>query len=322
MLKLIECPRDAWQGHHPFIPTEQKIHYLNLLLRVGFDTLDFGSFVSPKAMPQVSDTAAVVAGLDLRSTNTKLLAIVANERGAAQACEFGEIAYLGYPFSISETFQLRNTNARIAESVNRVKALQALCQGHGKKLVIYISMGFGNPYGDPWSPELVRHWVEELAGVDIGIFSLSDTVGVARPEDIGALFMELIASRPELEFGAHFHLLPLTGAGRSKPPTPLVAAASTGRYWATEAALWPRTIWWETCPRSDCWNLEPKKRASPDRPAGFRGKLQSISGKLSGNREKLPAKGWLNQWLSPLVGIHLDYLTVLVMESEFHNAQR
>lgn len=208
MLKLIECPRDAWQGHLPFIPTEQKIRYLNLLLQVGFDTLDFGSFVSPKAMPQVSDTAEVVAGLDLSATKTKLLAIVANERGAAQACTFPEISYLGYPFSISETFQLRNTNAGIMESVERVRAIQDLCEAHDKQLVLYISMGFGNPYGDPWSPELARQWVSELAELGIKIFSLSDTVGVARPEAIHSLFTELIASRPELEFGAHFHTTP------------------------------------------------------------------------------------------------------------------
>lgn len=205
MLKLIECPRDAWQGHSPFIPTEQKIHYLNLLLRVGFDTLDFGSFVSPKAMPQVSDTAAVVAGLTRTGTSTQLLSIVANERGAQQACEFTEIDFLGYPFSISETFQLRNTNAGIPESVERVKAIQDLCQKHGKQLVLYISMGFGNPYGDPWSPQLAREWVEQLAELGITIFSLSDTVGVARPADIRSLFAELITSRPDLEFGAHFH---------------------------------------------------------------------------------------------------------------------
>lgn len=205
MFKMIECPRDAWQGHLPFIPTEQKIRYLNLLLQVGFDTLDFGSFVSPKAMPQVSDTAEVVAGLDLSATNTKLLAIVANERGAAQACTFPEISYLGYPFSISETFQLRNTNAGISESVERVRTIQDLCETHGKQLVLYISMGFGNSYGDPWSPKLARHWVSELADLGIKTFSLSDTVGVAHPEAIRSLFAELISSRPELEFGAHFH---------------------------------------------------------------------------------------------------------------------
>jgi hydroxymethylglutaryl-CoA lyase len=209
MLKLIECPRDAWQGHHPFIPTGQKIQYLNLLLRVGFDTLDFGSFVSPKAMPQVSDTAALLAGLNLSVTNTKLLAIVANERGAAQACEFESITYLGYPFSISETFQIRNTNAGISESLKRVRAIQDLCQKHGKQLVLYISMGFGNPYGDPWSPALTLQWVDQLAGLGIRIFSLSDTVGVACSEDIRSLFTELISSRPALEFGAHFHTPPL-----------------------------------------------------------------------------------------------------------------
>lgn len=204
-MKIIECPRDAWQGHHPFIPTEQKIHYLNLLLQVGFDTLDFGSFVSSKAMPQVSDTAEVLAGLDLAETKTKLLAIVANERGASDACAFPEIDYLGYPFSISETFQRRNTNASIAESVGRVGAIQALSKNNGKQLVVYISMGFGNPYGDPWSPDLAGHWVEELAKMGVKIFSLSDTVGVARTEDIGQIFNQLIPAFPDLEFGGHFH---------------------------------------------------------------------------------------------------------------------
>lgn len=207
-MKIIECPRDAWQGHHPFIPTEQKIHHLNLLLQVGFDTLDFGSFVSPKAMPQVSDTAEVLQGLSLDATTTQLLAIVANERGAQQACTFKEISYLGYPFSLSETFQLRNTNASLQESAERVRAIQSLCALHGKELVIYISMGFGNPYGDAWSPSLAQTWVNRLAGMGIGIFSLSDTVGVARPEDIYSIFEELISARPDLEFGAHFHTGP------------------------------------------------------------------------------------------------------------------
>lgn len=209
MLKLIECPRDAWQGHHPFIATAQKIHYLNLLLQVGFDTLDFGSFVSPKAMPQVSDTAEVVEGLDLEKTSTKLLAIVANERGAQQACEFEQIQFLGYPFSISETFQRRNTNAGLKESVARVQAMQELCEAHGKALVVYISMGFGNPYGDPWSPELSGQWVEYLAQLGVKIFSLSDTVGVAQTDDIRSVFQKLIATRPDLEFGSHFHTRPL-----------------------------------------------------------------------------------------------------------------
>ncbi len=204
-MKLIECPRDAWQGHHPFIPTEQKIHYLNLLLRVGFDTLDFGSFVSPKAMPQVSDTADVIKGLDFEDTDTKLLTIIANERGSLDACNFEQIRYLGYPFSISETFQLRNTNASLQESVERVKTMQKLCEEYGKELVVYISMGFGNPYGDPWSPQLAGQWVEELAQFGVKIFSLSDTVGMAKTEGIRSVFQELIATHSDLEFGAHFH---------------------------------------------------------------------------------------------------------------------
>jgi hydroxymethylglutaryl-CoA lyase len=213
-MKIIECPRDAWQGHYPFIPTEQKVRYLNLLLQIGYDTLDFGSFVSPKAMPQVSDTAQVVEGLELAGTATQLLAIVANERGAKQACGFEKITYLGYPFSISETFQVRNTNAGMQESVERVKAIQQLCSQFSKELVIYISMGFGNPYGDPWSPVLALDWVERLAAEGIKIFSLSDTVGVARSEDIDSLFTQLISSRPDLEFGAHFHTDPTHWHGK------------------------------------------------------------------------------------------------------------
>ncbi|HEV7348887.1 hydroxymethylglutaryl-CoA lyase [Telluribacter sp.] len=207
-MKIIECPRDAWQGYHPFIPTEQKVKYLNTLLRVGFDTLDFGSFVSAKAMPQVSDTELVVRQLDLTGTTTRLLAIVANERGAQEACQHEAISYLGYPFSISETFQLRNTNATIVESVGRVEAIQELCRQHGKELVIYISMGFGNPYGDPWNAGVALHWVEQLATLDIRIFSLADTVGVAGADDIQTIFSQLVLSRPDLEFGAHFHTTP------------------------------------------------------------------------------------------------------------------
>lgn len=207
-MKLIECPRDAWQGFPRFIPTEEKIAYLNKLLHVGFHTLDFGSFVSPKAMPQVSDTAEVLAGLDTSGTTTKLLSIVANERGAEQACGHEKISYLGYPFSISETFQKRNTNATIKESVGRVKEIQSLVANHGKQLVIYISMGFGNPYGDLWTPDVVTNWVEELAALGICIFSLSDTVGLAQEEDISALFGSLMLKHPDLEFGAHFHTKP------------------------------------------------------------------------------------------------------------------
>ncbi|TDE11988.1 hydroxymethylglutaryl-CoA lyase [Dyadobacter psychrotolerans] len=204
-MKIIECPRDAWQGYHPFIPTDQKIAYLNQLLRVGFDTIDFGSFVSATAMPQVSDTAALLEKLDLSVSASKLLAIVANERGAQEACTFEKITYLGYPFSISETFQLRNTNATIEESLLRVQRIAALCEKAGKELVIYLSMGFGNPYGDVWNPEIVMQWVEKLSQFGIKIFSLADTVGVAKTEDIQALFSALIPKWPDLEFGAHFH---------------------------------------------------------------------------------------------------------------------
>ncbi|GLU54184.1 hydroxymethylglutaryl-CoA lyase [Dyadobacter frigoris] len=207
-MKIIECPRDAWQGHHPFISTNQKIEYLNTLLRVGFDTIDFGSFVSAKAMPQVSDTAEIVSRLNLSNSSTKLLAIIANERGASEACAFNEISYLGYPFSISETFQLRNTNATILESLNRVQEIQKLCQQKNKKLVIYISMGFGNPYGDLWNPEIVLHWVEKLSSLGITIFSLADTVGLASVDAISSLFSQLIPANQDLEFGAHFHSKP------------------------------------------------------------------------------------------------------------------
>ncbi|WP_367388920.1 hydroxymethylglutaryl-CoA lyase [Lewinella sp. LCG006] len=210
MIKLIECPRDAMQGLKTFIPTETKAKYLNLLLQVGFDTLDFGSFVSPKAIPQMRDTAEVLSLLDLSSTNTKLLAIVANQRGAEAAVAFPEIDYLGYPFSVSETFQLRNTNATIAESLERVKRIQDLCQQHDKEMVLYLSMGFGNPYGDPWNAETIMHWVEQLSQLDIKIFQLSDTIGVAKPPSISYLFNELVPAYPQLEIGAHFHTTPTT----------------------------------------------------------------------------------------------------------------
>ena len=208
MIKLIECPRDAMQGIKPFIPTDRKAKYINQLLQVGFDTLDFGSFVSPKAIPQMKDTAKVLEQLDLSATNTKLLAIVANRRGANDAIQFEQIKYLGYPFSISETFQLRNTNATIAESVERVKEIQELCQKHQKTLVLYISMGFGNPYGDPWTVDIVKKWVNELIPLGITIFQLSDTIGVAQPASIRYLFKNLIPAYPDIEFGAHFHTTP------------------------------------------------------------------------------------------------------------------
>lgn len=196
------------QGLARFIETDVKAAYINQLLRVGFDTIDFGSFVSPKAIPQMRDTAEVFAKLDLSQTKSKLLAIVANQRGAEDACRFAEIKYLGYPFSISETFQLRNTNATIEESVERTRAIQELCQMHGKELVLYISMGFGNPYGDPWNVDIVQRWVDELVPFGIRIFSLSDTIGCSNPQNISYLFGNLIPAYPDIEFGAHLHTQP------------------------------------------------------------------------------------------------------------------
>lgn len=207
-VKLIECPRDAMQGLPEFIETDAKAAYINQLLRVGFDTLDFGSFVSPKAIPQMRDTAEVLAKLDLSETATKLLAIVANQRGAEEACQYLQIEYLGYPFSISETFQLRNTNATIAESLERTQAIQELCVAHGKKMVLYISMGFGNPYGDPWNVDIVQRWVDDLADLGIRIFSLSDTIGCSNPDNISYLFGNLVPRFPDVEFGAHLHTQP------------------------------------------------------------------------------------------------------------------
>ena len=208
MIKLVECPRDAMQGIKEWIPTEKKIAYINKLLEVGFDTIDFGSFVSPKAIPQMKDTAEVLKGLDLSSTMSELSVIVANQRGANDAVQHEEIAYLGYPFSISETFQLRNTNSTIEESLDRVKRIQELCVANKKKLVIYISMGFGNPYGDEWNFEIVQKWVDELVKLGIRIFSLSDTIGVSNPETIKYLFSNLIPAYPGIEFGAHLHTQP------------------------------------------------------------------------------------------------------------------
>jgi len=196
------------QGIVEFIPTEKKIAYINQLLKVGFSTIDFGSFVSPKAIPQMRDTAEVLAGLDLSSTKSELLAIVANKRGAIDAASFEEISYLGYPFSISETFQLRNTNATIEESLDRVKIMQDICVNSNKKMVVYISMGFGNPYGDDWNRDIVQKWVDSLYDLDIRILSLSDTIGVSNPENISYLFSQLIPAYPEIEFGAHLHTQP------------------------------------------------------------------------------------------------------------------
>jgi len=207
-LKLIECPRDAMQGIVPFIPTVQKAAYANILLQVGFDRLDVGSFVSPKAIPQMRDTALLMEKLDLSNTETKLSTIVANRRGAHDAVEFEQIDILGYPFSISETFQLRNTNATIEESFLRVADIQAITIKNKKELLIYISMGFGNPYGDEWNVEIVERYVGKLYSMGIRRFSLSDTIGVSSPENISYIFSNLIPRFPDVEFNAHLHTTP------------------------------------------------------------------------------------------------------------------
>lgn len=207
-VKIIECPRDAMQGLHDFIPTKTKIAYINSLLKCGFDTIDFGSFVSPQAIPQLRDTAEVLKQLDLTG-KSKLLAIVANERGANDACGFGEINYLGYPFSVSESFQQRNTNSSITESLIRVEAIQNLCIKNNKELVLYLSMGFGNPYGDEWSADIVIKWCELLySKLGVKIQALSDTIGIGTPDSIAYLFNALIPSLPNVEFGAHLHTVP------------------------------------------------------------------------------------------------------------------
>lgn len=207
-LKIIECPRDAMQGLHDFIPTDVKANYINTLLKCGFDTIDFGSFVSPKAIPQMRDTAEVLSKLDL-SSPSKLLAIVANERGAEEAIQFEEIDYLGYPFSVSEEFQKRNTNATIEESLGRVEAMQHLCVKNNKELVVYLSMGFGNPYGEEWNSEIVYKWCNVLfEKFDIRIQALSDTIGAANPSLVESLFKEIIPALPNVEIGAHLHTRP------------------------------------------------------------------------------------------------------------------
>lgn len=207
-VKIIECPRDAMQGIKAFIPTQQKVQYVQSLLNCGFNTLDFGSFVSPKAIPQMADTAAVLQALDLSDTPTKLLAIVANLRGAKAACSHAAIGYLGYPFSISENFQMRNTHTTIQQAVGVLKEILSLAAKHNKKVVVYLSMGFGNPYGDPWSTEIVAKWTKILHRMGVSILSLSDTVGTAATQDILALYKALIPQYPTIEFGAHLHTKP------------------------------------------------------------------------------------------------------------------
>lgn len=203
--KLIECPRDAMQGIKNFIPTQTKIDYLNLLLQAGFDTLDFGSFVSPQAIPQMADTKEVLAGLDLRNTDTKLLAIVANSRGAQEAYKREEISFLGFPFSISETFQQRNTNSGIEESLKTVEEILALCDKGHKQAVIYLSMGFGNPYGDPWNYEIVEQWAAKLVEKGVSILSLADTVGTSTAAQITTILPRLINKFNQTEIGIHLH---------------------------------------------------------------------------------------------------------------------
>lgn len=204
-ISIIECPRDAMQGWKHFIPTDQKIRYINSLLKVGFDTIDFGSFVSPRAIPQMADTKEVITKLKVRSTKSKLLAIVANSRGAEEAVVFDEITYLGFPFSISPTFQIRNTNSTIEESLIRVELIQELCLKNNKQLVIYLSMGFGNPYGDVYNEEILLHWANEMVKRNINIISLADTVGVATPQQIGFALKTLIPKYPTATIGVHLH---------------------------------------------------------------------------------------------------------------------
>ena len=207
-IKLVECPRDAMQGWKNFIPTERKIEYIRSLLEVGFDTIDFGSFVSPKAIPQMADTREVIRNLEPGAVGTKLLAIVANVRGAEDASEFDKITCLGFPFSVSQTFQQRNTNSSIEESLKRVEEIQKLCLQENKQLVIYISMAFGNPYGDLYSEEIVFDWVNKIVGLGIGTISLADTVGIAKAEQVYSMTKYLIDLLPSVEIGVHLHSRP------------------------------------------------------------------------------------------------------------------
>lgn len=210
MTELIECPRDAMQGIEEWIPTEKKVRYLNTLLKVGFSVLDCGSFVSPKVVPQMQDTGEVLEQLELADTDSELSVIVVNQRGANDAVQYPQVDYLGFPFSVSETFQQKNANSSIEESLQRVEQISELCATYNKKLTIYISMGFGNPYGDPWSAELVEQWVDRLLQLGVNRLSLSDTVGVATPDKISHLFANLSERYPDQHISAHFHSHPAT----------------------------------------------------------------------------------------------------------------
>ncbi len=216
-VQIIECPRDAMQGIHDFIPTATKVKYIQSLLSVGFEALDCGSFVSAKYIPQMADTAEVIRALDLSDTKTRLSVIVANKRGAIDAAKFEQISFMGYPFSISETFQVRNTNSTIEQALETVKGIQETCIKHNKEFVLYISMAFGNPYGDPWNIEVAEKWVAEMQKLDIKYLSLSDTVGVADGETISYLYNGLINRFPSMEFGAHFHTNPATWRDKIEP---------------------------------------------------------------------------------------------------------
>lgn len=208
-VKIIECPRDAMQGIKSFIPTSLKVQYIQSLLRVGFDTIDFGSFVSPKAIPQMVDTAEVLSLLDLSKTSSRLLAIIANSRGALAAASYTEIDFLGFPFSISENFQMRNTHKTINQSINTLKEILSIAETHNKRVVVYLSMAFGNPYGDPWNVDIVGEWTDRLNSMGVDIISLSDTVGSSTPQTISYLFKNLISDYRHIEFGAHLHTNPL-----------------------------------------------------------------------------------------------------------------
>ena len=208
-VKIIECPRDAMQGIKSFIPTSKKVQYIQSLLRVGFDTIDFGSFVSPKAIPQMVDTAEVLSLLDLSETSSKLLAIIANSRGALEAASYKEIDFLGFPFSISENFQMRNTHKTINQSIDTLKEVLSIAETHDKRVVVYLSMAFGNPYGDPWDVDIVGEWTNRLNRMGVEIISLSDTVGSSTPQTISYLFKNLISAYKHIEFGAHLHTNPL-----------------------------------------------------------------------------------------------------------------
>jgi hydroxymethylglutaryl-CoA lyase len=228
MLKLIECPRDAMQGWKNFIPTKHKINYINQLLKVGFDTIDFGSFVSPKAIPQMADTKDVIKGLVMGNSASKLLAIVANQRGAEEAVVYDEITYLGFPFSVSPTFQMLNTNSTIQQSLERVAAIQNLCLQHKKKLVLYISMGFGNPYGDEYNDEIVLEYVSKIAALGIDIISMADTVGLASPAQISLIMKALIPQNIAVEIGVHLHS---TSANWKQKISAAVQARCIKRNW-------------------------------------------------------------------------------------------